>query len=74
MSKAADEKILSELHSALASELLSRIKNGSATAADLGVARQFLRDNGIDAVPKEGTPLHNLIQELPFTDEAAFPN
>jgi hypothetical protein len=32
------------------------------------VARQFLKDNGIDGIAKQGTPLHNLAN-LPVFDE-----
>jgi len=36
------------------------------TASELNVARQLLKDNGIDCVPVEGSPLQSLIDELPF--------
>lgn len=45
------------------------MKSGEATASDLAVVRQFLKDNGIDSVPKKGNPLDNLAQSLPFTSE-----
>lgn len=61
------EKILSELHENLANKLLAKVKSGEVTAAELNVARQFLKDNNIDAVPKEGSPLQNLTDALPFT-------
>ena len=35
-------------------------------AADLGVARQFLKDNGIDAMASQSEPLANLAKTLPF--------
>lgn len=38
-------------------------------AAILNVARQFLKDNNIDAVPAEGTPLAALAEALPFGGE-----
>lgn len=65
MSKATDE-LLDLLHGELAKEFLRRIKDGTATAADLSAARQFLKDNGIDAIPKQGSPMNDLIQNLPF--------
>jgi len=65
MAKAKDE-LLEMLHGALAEEFLRRIKDGTATAADLSAARQFLKDNGIDAAPKEGSPMNNLMENLPF--------
>jgi len=73
MSKANDA-ILEALHGALADEFLRRIREGTATAADLSAARQFLKDNGIDAVPKQGSPINNLMANLPFeaTDDHTF--
>ena len=60
------DKKLTELHTRLAERLLERIKDPDVKASDLNVARQFLRDNGIDAVPTEGSPLQRLADELPF--------
>jgi|TARA_B100000953_G_scaffold281334_1_gene258745 hypothetical protein len=57
---------LKELHTRLAERLLDRIKEDDVKASDLNVARQFLRDNGIDCVPTEGSPLQKLADELPF--------
>lgn len=68
MSK-ANEELLNALHGALANEFLRRIQDGTATAADLSAARQFLKDNGIDSVPKKGDPMHNLMENLPFDIE-----
>lgn len=62
------EKILSDLHAEMAKTLLDKVRSGEITAAELSVARQFLKDNNIDAVPKKDTPLGNLVDELPFTD------
>lgn len=78
MSKATD-KSLGELHGLMAEhfkELLTKgvpyedaegnIKYKKATASDLNVIRQFLKDNGIDASPAVGSPLHSLATVLPF--------
>ena len=54
---------LKELHGVLAEELLKRVKDPEAKSSDLNVARQFLRDNGIDAVPTQDSPLTKLIEE-----------
>ena len=59
-------KKLKELHAVLAEKLLAKVKDPDAKSSDLNVARQFLRDNGIDAVPTEGSPLLQLADELPF--------
>ena len=60
------DKKLTELHTRLAERLLERIKDPDVKASDLNVARQFLRDNGIDAVPVDNSPLGRLMNELPF--------
>ncbi len=65
-----EEADLSELHNIVANELIDRIKNGAASSADLSVARQFLRDNGIDANTGQSEPLMNLATVLPFDPEA----
>ena len=57
---------LKELHEVLANELLKRVSDPEAKSADLNVARQFLKDNNIDAVPVDDSPLKKLIEELPF--------
>lgn len=62
-----DEKeLLNRLHTGLIKSLLAKIEDGSATAADLGVARQFLKDNGIDVVARAGGPILKLADSLPF--------
>ena len=59
-------KKLKELHAVLAEKLLEKVQDPDCTAGFLNVARQFLRDNGIDAVPTEGSTLQRLAEELPF--------
>jgi hypothetical protein len=61
-----DNKNLSDLHSAVAEELLRRVLSGDATSADLNVARGFLKDNGIDAGLDQSEPLADLAKTLPF--------
>ena len=60
---------LRELHGILAEKLLEKVKNPECKSADLNVARQFLRDNGIDAVPVDNSPLERLMKELPFEEK-----
>ena len=60
---------LKELHEVLATELLKRVKDPDAKSADLNVARQFLKDNNIDADPTEDSPLKKLLDELPFDEQ-----
>ena len=37
-------------------------------------SNQFLRDNGIDAVPTQDSPLTKLIEELPFDEKPKTSN
>ena len=60
------------LHKTLAENLLLRIQDPEAKSSDLNVARQFLKDNGIDAVPVEGSPLSDLVRTLPDFSDADF--
>jgi len=72
MSKATNDA-LSALHGALATALADKIKEGTATAADLSVAKAFLKDNGITATPVPGSPLANLLDtapDAPFDEDA----
>lgn len=67
-----DKDLLADLHKVLAEQLLDRIKNPEAKSADLNVARQFLKDNGIEALATQGSPLADLVNTLPdFNDEDA---
>jgi len=63
------DKKLKELHAVLAEQLLKKVKDPDCKASDLNVARQFLRDNGIDAVPVDNSPLEKLMKELPFEEK-----
>ena len=65
-----DEKVFTDLFEAMATDLLQKIESGEATAADLSVARQFLKDNGINASTRQRDPLANLALTLPFDPEA----
>ncbi len=72
---------LGELHGVLAEDLMKRIKDGevvqtkegdvvtiSCSVAALNVARQFLRDNGIQADAETNPQLKDLVSRLPFKD------
>tara|TARA_R100000808_G_scaffold24711_1_gene57761 strand:- start:376 stop:594 length:219 start_codon:yes stop_codon:yes gene_type:complete len=61
-----DKDKLSSLHAGLTLLLLEKIQSGEASSGDLSVARQFLRDNGIDANVNQSEPLLNLAKVLPF--------
>jgi len=60
---------LTELHNILAEKLLERVKDPEAKSSDLNVARQFLKDNNVDAVPVDDSPLQKLLEELPFDEK-----
>jgi hypothetical protein len=80
---ASSKEALESLHKALAETLATAITEGipmkdddtgvitkaPAPAALLSVARQFLKDNGIEALAVPGTPVHKLSASLPFTGE-----
>ena len=69
MSKKATEDALSSLHNKLAEVLSEALSSEEVTPAMLNVARQFLKDNGIDSVLEPGNPLDTLAEaELPFKD------
>lgn len=66
-SKLAPRETLELLHAEIAKQLMEKIKNGEATAADFAVARQFLKDNGVDNISRTpGSPLDGLVNSLPF--------
>ena len=58
-------KILKTIHYELAKHILDLIKSGEAKAGDLNVARQFLKDNGIECIPVENNPMEDLMNNLP---------
>ena len=65
-----NQKLMELLHRTLAENLLSRVQDPEAKSADLNVARQFLKDNGIDALLVENSPLSELVKALPdFNDD-----
>ena len=60
-----NKKALESLHTALVQELLDRIRTGDAKPSDLNVARQFLKDNGIECIPVPESPFGDLMASLP---------
>lgn len=67
MSKATEE-LLSSLHGAMADAMKKKLDSGEATASDLNVIRQFLKDNGINADGEKSEQLQGLVDELPDLD------
>lgn len=60
--------LLEQLFTASIEQLLERVKNGEATAADLGVARQMLKDNGIEALATGDNELSKLKDQMDLDD------
>ena len=73
MSNSKLEAIMADLHEELANQLLTEVQSGETSASILNVARQFLKDNGVDGVPTQGNPLDNLIHALPEFNEDELP-
>jgi hypothetical protein len=67
------KEVLSELHKELALILSKQIRltdeEGKANGSILNVARQFLKDNGIDGDIREVKELQILSEALPFDDD-----
>ncbi len=63
---------LTELHGMLASILLEKIRDPEVKSAELNVARQFLKDNDITAIPTDDNALAQLLQDLPFKEDQAL--
>ena len=66
--KAASEDALNELHAALTQSLTSQITAGDAAPALLSVARQFLKDSGIEAT-RDNEDMGKLRDSLPSFDD-----
>lgn len=75
----ASSESLGQLHVALSRAFGDILENGVTTTDDEGKAvkvtpspaylntiRQFLKDNGIEAIRTPGSPLDNLVNQLPF--------
>ena len=50
------------------SVLLDKVKSADAKAGDLNVARQFLKDNGIECIATQGSKMEDLMINLPDLD------
>ena len=65
----ATEDMFNELHNIVTKELLSRIKSGEASTADLKAACDWLAKNDISGIAVEGSPLDQLASILPKIDQ-----
>ncbi len=58
--------MMGELHKELANKLLEVVRDPEAKAGDLNVARQFLKDNEITALPADSNVMREILEGLPF--------
>jgi len=65
------EELLEHLHRITAEELIDRLQSGEASAAEIGVAVKFLKDNGMDVSAESETPIHDLSKIVPFSQARA---
>lgn len=77
MSKSASTSALETLHNTLAEKLAELLEGVDGEtkggAALLNVARQFLKDNNIEATPAQGTPLRRIadrVAQFPYDPES----
>jgi len=66
--KKATEEMFNELHNIVTQELLTRIKSGTASTADLKAACDWLSKNDISGVAYDGNPLEKLATIMPKVD------
>jgi|TARA_Y100000015_G_scaffold2971_1_gene2787 hypothetical protein len=64
------KELMDLLHRTLAEQLLAKVQDPEAKASDLNVARQFLKDNNIEGLATDSSPLADLAKTLPtFSDD-----
>ena len=64
--------MLNTLPTAIAEELLVRVRSGNASAAELSVAAKFLKDNHIECEMTHDNPLGKLAEAIPEFDNTAW--
>ncbi len=62
------QEVLDEIFAVLAKNILQELQEGEVNASMLNVARQFLKDNGIE-VDKLPKPKHYVVDGLPHFGE-----
>jgi hypothetical protein len=68
--KRASETKLGQLHDLVATRLLEELKNPECPPAIFNAAIKFLKDNSIEAVMEDGSPLKALFEGMPeFEDD-----
>ncbi len=68
MNERTSEAAFEELHTLLTTEIISRIKSGEASTADLRAAIDWLKANDITGVASQGSPLAGLAGLIPELD------
>ncbi len=63
------DKLMEALHEELGQTLLQRVRDPEVKSSDLNVARQFLKDNDITAIPTDNNTLSQLLEDLPFNED-----
>ncbi len=63
------DKLMEALHEELGQTLLHRVRDPEVKSSDLNVARQFLKDNDITAIPTDNNTLSQLLEDLPFNED-----
>ena len=66
--KKATEDQFNELHRLVTEEYLRRVKSGEATTQDLKAMCDWLKNNDINGIAVEGSPLDQLASILPKID------
>jgi|TARA_R100000152_G_C6776087_1_gene204997 hypothetical protein len=60
------EEKLNKLWDLTVDQLIYRLESGEATSQDINVARQMLRDHGVNVEDVSETPIADLSRVLPF--------
>ena len=60
-----EKEMMELLHKTLSRKPPASRKDPEAKSSDLNVARQFLKDNHIEGIPADDSPLGDLVATLP---------
>jgi hypothetical protein len=69
-----DKQLAKELYTLTLKDLIRRIREGEATAADLNVARAICKDADIQSLPTPGSVMADLAATLPFAGDGGTPS
>lgn len=74
MNEDLDKQLAKELYTLTLKDLIRRIREGAATAADLNVARAICKDADIQSLPTPGSAMADLAASLPFAGGDGLPS